>query len=75
MYAMRVTEKMAHHDYWEDQRFEEKRPNLHQSIRKSRGDNIYHWNSETEKWIQEDSCHSKIRWDAKPRPHITRHQV
>ncbi len=59
VYAMRVTEKMAHHDYWQDPRFEEKRPNLHQSIRKSRGDNIYHWNQKTGGWIQEDSCHSK----------------
>ena len=71
MIAMRVTEKMSHDDYWQDQRFEEKRPNLRQSIHKSRGDNIYHRNLETEEWIQEDSCHS--RDDGTPnQDHISR---
>ena len=71
VYAMCVTEKTAHHDYWQDQRFGEKRPNLHQSIRKSRGDNIYHRSLETGEWIQEDSCHS--RDDGTPnQDHISR---
>ena len=59
VYAMRVTEKMTHDDYWREQRFEDNRPDLRQSIRKSRGDNIYHCNLETGEWIQEDSCHTK----------------
>ena len=42
VYAMRVTEKMTYDSYWEDPRFEDKRPDLFKSIRKSRGDNIYH---------------------------------
>ena len=58
VYAMRVTEKMTYDSYWQDQRFAEKRPHLRQSIRKSRGDNIYHRNPENGAWIQEDSCHS-----------------
>ena len=58
VYAMRVTEQLTYDSYWKDQRFEEKRPNLRQSIRKSRGDNIYHRNPENGEWIQEDSCHS-----------------
>ena len=71
VYAMRVTKKMSYDDYWQDQRFEEKRPNLYQSIRKSRGDNIYHRNSLTGEWIQEDSCHS--RDDGTPnQDHISR---
>ena len=58
VYAMRVTEKMTYDSYWEDPRFEDKHPNLFKSIRKSRGDNIYHWNGENREWTQEDSCHS-----------------
>ena len=60
VYAMRVTEKLTYDSYWKDPRFEEKRPNLCQSKRKSRGDNIYHRDPESGTWIQEDSCHSQI---------------
>ncbi len=71
VYAMRVTDKLTYDSYWNDQRFAEKRPNLHQSIRKSRGDNIYHRNPENGLWIQEDSCHSN--GDGTPnQDHITR---
>ena len=71
VYAMRVTEKMTCESYWADPRFEDKRPNLYQSIRKSRGDNIYHRHPENGKWIQEDSCHSN--GDGTPnRDHIAR---
>ena len=58
VYAMRITETMTYNDYWNDMRFENKRPSLFQSVRKSRGDNIYHTETVTGKWIQEDSCHS-----------------
>ena len=57
VYAMRVTEKMSYDSYWQDPRFECKRPNLNQSKRESRaGDNIYHLNPENGDWVQEDSC-------------------
>ena len=55
---MRVTERMTYDSYWTDPRFADKRPNLYQSMRKSRGDNVYHRNSQEDEWIQEDSCHS-----------------
>ena len=58
VYAMRVTEKMDFDSYWADPRFEDKRPSLFQSVRKSRGDNIYHTALDGNRWIQEDSCHS-----------------
>lgn len=58
VYAMRVTEKTTFDSYWKDPRFEDKRPDLFKSIRKSRGDNIYHRNGDDCEWIQEDSCHS-----------------
>ena len=71
VYAMRVTDKVPYDDYWQDQRFQEKRPNLYQSIRKSRGDNIYRKDSLTGEWIQEDSCHSRA--DGTPnQDHISR---
>ena len=58
VFAMRVSEKLTYDTYWQDPRFEDKRPNLCQSIRNSKGDNIYHRNSVNSEWIQEDSCHS-----------------
>ena len=58
VYAMRVTEAMTFNEYWRDSRFYEKRPDLHASIRKAFGDNIYHRNSVTGRWHQEDSHHS-----------------
>ena len=58
VYAMRVTEAMTFNEYWRDPRFYEKRPDLHASIRKAFGDNIYHRNGTTGKWHQEDSHHS-----------------
>lgn len=58
VFAMRVTEEMTFNEYWRDPRFREKRPDLHASIRKAFGDNIYHRNGVTDKWHQADSHHS-----------------
>lgn len=58
VYAMRITEKIIYDSYWQDPRFEDKRPSLFQSVRKSRGDNIYHKAPGSNVWLQEDSCHS-----------------
>ena len=58
VFAMRVTEKMTFNEYWRDLRFREKRPDLHVSIRNAFGDNIYHRNDATGKWIQANSHHS-----------------
>ena len=71
VYAMRVTEKLTYDSYWQDQRFLKKRPNLRQSIRKSRGDNIYHRKSDNGPWIQEDSCHSNTNGTPN-QDHVTR---
>ena len=71
VYAMHVTDKLTFDDYWRAPMFEDKHPNLYQSIRKSRGDNIYHKNSENGEWIQADSCHSNA--DGTPnQAHIAR---
>ena len=58
VYAMRVIETMSFNDYWQDPRFRVKRPNMHTSIRRAFGDNIYHRNEVTGEWHQVDSHHS-----------------
>jgi hypothetical protein len=58
VYAMRVTETLSFDEYWNDLRFERKRPNLHGSNRVRFGDNVYH-RDRTGNWIQEDSRHSR----------------
>ncbi len=58
VYAMRVCETMTFNEYWQDARFRNKRPNLYGSMRQSFGDNIYHRDSDSEQWQQEDSHHS-----------------
>ena len=58
VFAMRVTEKMTFNEYWQDSRFQKKHPDMHASIRNAFGDNIYHRNDATGKWIQANSHHS-----------------
>ena len=58
VYAMRVSEAMTFNEYWQDPRFRDKRPDLHTSIRKAFGDNVYHRNEVDGEWRQEDSHHS-----------------
>lgn len=59
VYAMRVTEVATFDEYWKDPRFVEKRPNRRGSRKQFFGDNIYHRNPKTGRWIQEDSHHSR----------------
>lgn len=58
VYAMRVSETVSFHDYWIDERFRNKRPNLRGSKKQAFGDNIYHKDTKTGRWCQEDSHHS-----------------
>ena len=58
VYAMRVTEAMPFDEYWADSRFQHKRPNMHASMKKAFGDNIYHRDEAADPWIQLDSHHS-----------------
>jgi hypothetical protein len=58
-YAMRVTEDATFGDYWNDPRFVHKRPNLRGSLKQWFGDNIYHRNPRTGRWMQENSHHSR----------------
>ncbi|MGN6155714.1 MAG: hypothetical protein ACTHN4_08260 [Sphingomicrobium sp.] len=57
IYAMRVTEKLTFQQYWDDPRFERKRPSFSAGTARSYGDNIYHHDAQG-RWIQEDSHHS-----------------
>ena len=58
VYAMRVSEAMSFDEYWNDPRFREKRPEMHASVKKAFGDNIYHHDDTTQHWCQTDSHHS-----------------
>ena len=58
VYAMRVTETMSFDEYWKDTRFRNKRPDMHASVKKSCGDNIYHKDPDSNEWCQIDSHHS-----------------
>jgi len=58
VFAMQVSEKLSYDEYWKDLRYRSKRPNLQGSLKQAYGDNIYHRNSRTKEWKQEDSHHS-----------------
>ncbi|MBN8196863.1 hypothetical protein [Thalassospira povalilytica] len=58
VYAMRVKEVMTFGEYWEDPRFEKKKPNLYGSYRMACGDNIY-CPRQGGGWTQLNSYHSK----------------
>ena len=58
VYAMRVTEVMSFDQYWSDERFQKKKPNLRGSKKQAFGDNIYHRNANSHRWRQLNSHHS-----------------
>jgi hypothetical protein len=58
IFAMKVQGKLTFQEYWEDERFQYKKPKLNGSLVQMYGDNFYHVNPETQQWIQEDSAHS-----------------
>lgn len=58
VYAMRVSETPSFSEYWKDERFRNKRPNLRGSKKQAFGDNIYHKDAKTGRWRQQDSHHS-----------------
>jgi hypothetical protein len=58
IYAMKVTEKMSFNEYWEDPRFQVKKPHMNGSFKQAFGDNIYHYNERKKRWHQENSHHS-----------------
>ncbi len=61
VYAMQVSEKLSFDEYWNDPRFENKKPIMNGSTMLKYGDNIYHHLPEATDFIQEDSHHSHPR--------------
>ena len=57
VFAMRVSETFTFNDYWFDERFLNKRPNLQGSLKQAFGDNIY-FQDENGCWNQRNSHHS-----------------
>jgi len=57
IFAMNVTERMTYQQYWEDPRFEYKKPIMNGSLVQMYGDNIYH-KDDNDSWTQENSHHS-----------------
>lgn len=57
VYAMRVEEIMTFDEYWEDTRFQHKRPEQTGTLKQRCGDNYYHRSSDGS-WIQEPGDHS-----------------
>lgn len=58
VYIMKVSEKLTFNQYWNDERFNKKKPNFTKSRKACYGDNIYHRNDKLSEWIQENSHHS-----------------
>lgn len=58
IYAMKVEEIISFDQYWNDQRFEYKKPVVTGSLVQMYGDNIYHKEENTQDWKQENSAHS-----------------
>ena len=58
IFAMQLEEKITLDDYWNDIRFQYKKPVINGSLMQMYGDNFYHYDIKKKKWIQEDSAHS-----------------
>lgn len=58
VYLMKVSEVSTFDEYWLDKRFAVKKPHRNGSLVMMVGDNIYHQDNVTNKWLQEDSHHS-----------------
>jgi hypothetical protein len=58
IYLMNITEICTFDEYWADSRFQIKKPVRNGSLVMMVGDNVYHKDVVTDKWIQEDSHHS-----------------
>jgi hypothetical protein len=58
IFLMQVQDKIEMNDYWNDPKFQIKKPVLNGSLTQMYGDNVYHRDSETNEWIQEDCAHS-----------------
>lgn len=58
IYAMKIEEVISFEDYWNDPRFQYKKPIMNGSKKQNYGDNIYRFDPETKKYFQINSHHS-----------------
>lgn len=58
IFAMQIEEITTFEDYWNDNRFQYKKPVINGSLVQIYGDNFYHKDEKTGDWIQENSAHS-----------------
>ncbi len=58
IYAMKVTEKVTLNEYWNDPRFQQKKPEMFGSLKQMYGDNIYYYDPDKGIWHQSNSHHS-----------------
>jgi len=58
LFAMQVTEKLSFSEYWNDDRFQLKKPHMNGALKQAFGDNIYFFKGATGDWHQENSHHS-----------------
>ena len=56
VFAMKVVEALSFDEYWNDERFQVKKPNFCGSLKQAQGDNIYH--GQNGEWVQERSRHT-----------------
>ena len=61
IFAMQLEEKLTFQEYWDDKRFQYKKPVLNGSLVQMYGDNFYHKDSKTQEWVQEKSAHSTVQ--------------
>ena len=59
VYAMRVSETIPFDEYWRDQRFRAKRPDMRAGGIEALGDNIYCWDAGKNTWEKAWSQHSR----------------
>lgn len=59
IYAMKVTRDLSFDQYWTTQEFLGKRPVRNGTRRTIVGDNVYHHDPESKKWLQENCVHSQ----------------
>lgn len=58
LFSMKIKEKLLYNNYWNDSRFQNKKPVMNGSFKQMYGDNIYSYDDDTDNWIQSNSHHS-----------------
>lgn len=57
IFAMQVEGAVTFNRYWQDERFQRKKPNYNGSLKQAQGDNVYHGSEG--RWVQERSRHTE----------------